>query len=222
MSESDPSPLINVGIVLLPDLMVAAQAIFLSKEFASFAEPDPVSGKPQIALSIDPEAMQVPHLSLFHMRVHPERVTGIMWELREHLNLEYRRPIHLALGALEVVSDNWLFWRATRTPELMQLHMDVLEAVADLREGNITDPDAPGLSEDARAAAQAYGFMNAGLKAYDPHVTLGYVRAGTAIKERAEAVLRSNMITVMELGPRGTAVRPFASLHLRGPAPEPI
>lgn len=195
----------DYGVVVLPDLLTATEAIALSERVLPHAELNAETGRPDIRLSLEPGRIQIPHVSLMHVRLKESREAALVHML-DMLVAPPRSILRGRLSETRLVAGTWAFWQVNPNPELIHLHLGALELFAPLRDGDITNPTEMSLNDSQREAARRYGFLNAG-QAYDPHITFGYVRAGTVLPPASSrADWCATHVAVVRLGPRGTVV----------------
>ncbi len=195
----------DYGVVVLPDLLTAMAAIGLSERVLLAADPNAETGRPDIRLSLEPGRIQIPHVSLIHVRMDESREPLLIHAL-DMLVAPPRPVLRGRLGDTRLAANHWAFWQVNPDPDLIHLHLAALELFPSLRDGDITDPQEAWLNEPQREAARRYGFLNAG-QAYDPHITFGYVRQGTILPSAPPRTdWTATHVALVRLGPRGTAV----------------
>ena len=120
--------------------------------------------------------LQIPHITLYYAEFPVKNLNKIIEQVKSFAATT--QPVALIFDKT-AFSYNYFFAYFQRTPELMKLHLKLLELINPLREGHLKDKYQPGSPEMQKFTATeqknaiAYGHLNTG-STYFPHLTLTY------------------------------------------------
>ncbi len=187
-----------IGIVTLFDSEVMHRAVALSRLLSPSAEPPP------LVLDDRETSQMYPHLTHLHLEVNNvDEISRTLYnKFKTHQMVQGR------FTSIRTQFKKWVFWEAERSHTLDHLHAAILETVKPLIKVNPVPVSWP-MTPAQKEMHKTFGYPNCG-SAWDPHLTLSYLRGGVKIDGLDDGITfpmpwTSKEIAVVQIGKRGTA-----------------
>lgn len=154
-------PAIQINIAILPDEIVRDEAIRLSEVLKNFLD---------VHFVLNPKNL-MPHITISQAR-YPEKNLGNVIDVvrRQATSIS---PFDVQLLKFDLFFNQFIFWNAERTRDLVDFHQQIVDATNSLREGRVIEHVATmtDLSPEDESDRTKYGALLIGPR-YKPHVTL--------------------------------------------------